>query len=80
LLDEIERREQVMTEAIGARHDYRPRMPRPLALNPASRRFQRCPGDGRGSALRQARLGLMKRLERLILQLGDISEIVALGA
>jgi len=28
-------------------------------------------------ALRQARLRLMKRLEQLILQLGDISEIVA---
>jgi glycyl-tRNA synthetase beta chain len=28
-------------------------------------------------ALRQARLGLMKRLERVILQLGDISELVA---
>ena len=27
--------------------------------------------------LRQARLRLMKRLEQLILQLGDISEIVA---
>jgi glycyl-tRNA synthetase beta subunit len=27
--------------------------------------------------LRQARLGLMKRLESLVLQLGDISEIVA---
>jgi len=29
------------------------------------------------AALRNARLGLMKRLESLILQLGDISEIVA---
>ena len=29
------------------------------------------------AAVRQARLGLMKQLEQLILQLGDISEIVA---
>ena len=31
------------------------------------------------AVLRDARLGLMKRLESLILQLGDISEIVRTG-
>jgi len=78
LLDEIERREQVMSDAIGNRHDYRAAYAEAAGFEPAVATFFKdvlvMADDPR---LRQARLRLMKRLERLLLQLGDISEIVA---
>ncbi|HEX5069797.1 MAG TPA: glycine--tRNA ligase subunit beta [Vicinamibacterales bacterium] len=78
LLDEIERRGQVMSEAIAAHHDYRAAYAEAAGFEPAVATFFKdvlvMADDPR---LRQARLRLMKRLERLILQLGDISEIVA---
>lgn len=78
LLEEIERREKVMSDAIGARHDYRAAYAEAAGFEPAVATFFKdvlvMADDPR---LRQARLRLMKRLERLILQLGDISEIVA---
>jgi glycyl-tRNA synthetase beta subunit len=46
------------------------------AVGPSATR-QRVVTVDRAPALRNARLRLMKRLEHLILQLGDISEIVA---
>jgi glycyl-tRNA synthetase beta chain len=78
LLDDIERRERAIADAIGARRDYGTAYTEAAAFEPAVARFFKevlVMADDR--RLREARLGLMKRLERLILQLGDISEIVA---
>lgn len=78
LLDEIERREKVMAEAITSRRDYRAAYTEAAGFEPAVAAFFKdvlvMADDPR---LRQARLQLLRRLERLILQLGDISEIVA---
>jgi glycyl-tRNA synthetase beta chain len=78
LLDEIEKRERAIADAIGGRRDYRAAYTEAAAFEPAIATFFKdvlvMADDPR---LRQARLRLMKRLEHLILQLGDISEIVA---
>jgi len=78
LLEEIEKRERAIADAIGGRRDYRAAYTEAAAFEPAIGTFFKdvlvMADDPR---LRQARLRLMKRLEHLILQLGDISEIVA---
>jgi glycyl-tRNA synthetase beta chain len=78
LLDEIERREQAIADAIGARHDYRAAYTEAAAFEPAvAAFFKDVLVMAEDPKVREARLRLMKRLERVILQLGDISEIVA---
>jgi len=78
LLDEIEHRERAMVEAIETRRDYHAAYTEAAGFEPAVARFFKdvlvMADDPR---VRAARLGLMTRLEHLILQLGDISEIVA---
>lgn len=78
LLDEIDRREAVIRAAVDGGKDYRTAYGEAAAFEPAVARFFNdvfVMSDD--PALRAARLGLMKKLERLILQLGDISELVA---
>ncbi len=78
LLDEVEKRERAIAGAIETRRDYRTAYTEAAAFEPAVAKFFKevlvMADDAR---LREARLRLMKRLERAILQLGDISEIVA---
>jgi len=78
LLDEIDRRQPVIQAAIDGGQDYRAAYAEAAAFEPAVARFFNdvfvMTDD---PALRRARLGLMKKLEHLILQLGDISELVA---
>jgi len=77
LRDELERRQQVIEAAIAA-GDYRKAFAEAAKFGPAVDRFFAdvfvMVDD---QTLRTARLALMKRLEALILRLGDISEIVA---
>ena len=77
LRDELERRQQVLEAAIGA-GDYRRAFAEAAKFGPSVDKFFTdvfvMVDD---QALRAARLALMKRLESLILRLGDISEIVA---
>ncbi|HEY2432359.1 MAG TPA: glycine--tRNA ligase subunit beta [Vicinamibacterales bacterium] len=77
LRDELERRQQVIESSIVA-GDYRRAFAEAAKFGPAVDTFFAdvfvMVDD---PALRTARLGLMKRLEALILRLGDISEIVA---
>jgi len=77
LRDELERRQQVIEAAIGA-GDYRRAFAEAAKFGPSVDKFFTdvfvMVDD---QALRAARLALMKRLESLILRLGDISEIVA---
>ena len=78
LLAEIDKRERIIADAIGSRRDYRAAYTEAAAFEPAVATFFKdvlVMADDR--RLREARLGLLKRLEHLILQLGDISEIVA---
>jgi glycyl-tRNA synthetase beta chain len=77
LLRELEQRQQAIASAVEAR-DFRRGFAEAAKFGPAVDRFftdvfvmVEEPG------LRHARLGLMKRLESVILSLGDISEIVA---
>ena len=74
---ELERRQQVIETAIGA-GDYRRAFAEAAKFGPAVDTFFTdvfvMVDD---ETLRTARLALMKRLESLILRLGDISEIVA---
>jgi len=80
LRDELERRQQVIESAIAA-GDYRRAFGEAAKFGPAVDKFF---ADVfvmvEDPALRAARLALMKRLETLILRLGDISEIVAESA
>jgi glycyl-tRNA synthetase beta chain len=77
LRDELERRQQTIEAAIAA-GDYRRAFAEAAKFGPAVDKFFTdvfvMVDDER---LRSARLALMKRLESLILRLGDISEIVA---
>jgi glycyl-tRNA synthetase beta chain len=77
LRDELERRQQVVDAAIAA-GDYRRAFAEAAKFGPSVDRFFTdvfvMVDDQK---LRTARLALMKRLESLILRLGDISEIVA---
>ena len=77
LRDELERRQQVIEAAVAAR-DYRKAFAEAAKFGPSVDKFFTdvfvMVDD---QTLRTARLALMKRLEGLILRLGDISEIVA---
>ena len=77
LLSELEQRQQTIAGAIAA-GDYRRGFAEAAKFGPAVDRFFTdvfvMVDD---AALKTARLSLMKRLESLILTLGDISEIVA---
>ena len=78
LLDEIERREQSITGAARAGQQFKAAYADAAAFQPAvARFFTEVFVMAEDAALRDARLRLMKRLEGLILELGDISEIVA---
>jgi glycyl-tRNA synthetase beta subunit len=78
LLDEIERREPVVARAASQGREFSAAYAEAAAFEPAvARFFAEVFVMTDEQALRQARLGLMKRLETLILRLGDISEIVA---
>jgi glycyl-tRNA synthetase beta chain len=78
LLAEIEQREPVIAGVAATGKGYREAYLEASKFEPAVARFFKevfvMTDDAR---LRAARLRLMKRLEQLILQLGDISEIVS---
>ena len=77
LLKELESRQQIIAAAVGS-GDYRKGFAEAAKFGPAVDKFFTdvfvMVDD---AALKTARLSLMKRLEALILTLGDISEIVA---
>jgi glycyl-tRNA synthetase beta chain len=78
LLDEIERRRTVIDDAVREGRHFRAAYGEAAAFEPAIAKFFNdvfVMADD--PALRRARLGVLKHLEHLILQLGDISEIVA---
>ena len=78
LLDEIERREGPIQAAATGGGTFRAAYAEAAAFEPAvARFFTEVFVMADDAVLRDARLRLMRRLERLILQLGDISEIVA---
>jgi glycyl-tRNA synthetase beta chain len=81
LLDEIERREPAIHNAAEAGRDFKTAYAEAAAFEPAvAKFFTEVFVMAEDARLRDARLRLMKRLETLILQLGDISEIVAVEA
>jgi glycyl-tRNA synthetase beta chain len=78
LLAEIDRRRPVITRAVETGQGYREAYAEASQFEPAVARFFNdvfVMSDD--PALKAARLQLLKELEQLILQLGDISEIVA---
>jgi glycyl-tRNA synthetase beta chain len=78
LLAEIDKRAPVIDQAVATGAGYREAYQEAAQFAPAvAQFFTDVFVMAEDPALRQARLQLMKRLERLILQLGDISEIVA---
>jgi glycyl-tRNA synthetase beta chain len=78
LFDEIERRAKSIEEAGATGRNFKAAYADAAAVQPAvATFFTEVFVMADDAALRNARLGLMKRLESLILQLGDISEIVA---
>ena len=78
LFDEIERRRVVIGRSVSEGRDFRGAYAEAAQVQPAvDRFFAEVFVMVDDAPLRQARLRLMKRLEQLILQLGDISEIVA---
>jgi glycyl-tRNA synthetase beta chain len=78
LLDELERRQPVIERAIREARDFKQAYGEASKFEPAvARFFNEVFVMTDDAPLRTARLRLMKRLEQLILQLGDISEIVA---
>ncbi len=78
LLAEIEKRQAVIEQAVASGSGYKEAYQEAAKFEPAvAKFFTDVFVMAEDPALRQARLRLMKRLERLILQLGDISEIVA---
>src|SRR6185503_6694932 len=81
LLDEIERREPVIQAAGRGGKDFKAAYAEAAAFEPAvARFFTEVFVMAEDAKLRDARLRLMKRLETLILQLGDISEIVTVDS
>jgi len=77
LLAELDKRSAVITNAVATGRGYREAYMEASKFEPAVAQFFTdvfVMADD--LTLRQARLRLMKRLEQLILQLGDISEIV----
>ena len=78
LLAELDRRAPVIDKAVETGQGYREAYAEAAEFEPAvARFFNEVFVMTDDVTLKQARLGLMKRLEQLILQLGDISEIVA---
>ena len=78
LLAEIEQRAPVIDRAVATGGGYREAYQEAAKFEPAvAKFFTDVFVMAEDPVLRQARLQLMKRLERLILQLRDISEIVA---
>jgi glycyl-tRNA synthetase beta chain len=78
LAEDIERRQAAIDAAVSGGRDYRAAYAEAAAFEPAVARFFNDVFVMTDDApLRKARLQLMRRLETLILQLGDISEIVA---
>ena len=78
LLAEIDNRQAVIAHAVATGSGYKEAYQEAAKFEPAvAKFFTDVFVMAEDPALRQARLQLMKRLERLILQLGDISEIVA---
>lgn len=78
LLAELDSRQTTIGRAVQAGAGYREAYQEAARCEPAvARFFTDVFVMAEDPAVRQARLWLMKRLERLILQLGDISEIVA---
>jgi glycyl-tRNA synthetase beta chain len=78
LLDEIERRGPAIDRAVAAGSGYQAAYTEAAGFEPAvARFFKEIFVMADEPALREARLQLMKKLETLILQLGDISEIVS---
>lgn len=78
LLAEIDKRQAVIEQAVATGSGYKEAYQEAAKFEPAvAKFFTDVFVMAEDPALRQARLQLMKRLERLILQLGDISEIVA---
>jgi len=78
LLDELERRQPLIERAIQDSRDFKQAYSEASKFEPAvARFFNEVFVMTDDAQLRTARLRLMKRLEQLILQLGDISEIVA---
>lgn len=77
LLAELDRRSAVITQAVATGRGYREAYMEASKFEPAvAQFFTDVFVMAEDLTLRQARLRLMKRLEQLILQLGDISEIV----
>ena len=75
---EIDKRQAVIEQAVATGSGYKEAYQEAAKFEPAvAKFFTDVFVMAEDPALRQARLRLMKRLERLILQLGDISEIVA---
>jgi glycyl-tRNA synthetase beta chain len=78
LLDEIGRRAVAIDHAVQTGQGFREAYSEAAQVQPAvDRFFTEVFVMVEDAPLREARLRLMKRLEQLILQLGDISEIVA---
>ena len=78
LLDELERRQPLIEQAIRESRDFKQAYSEASKFEPAvARFFNEVFVMTDDAQLRAARLRLMKKLEQLILQLGDISEIVA---
>ncbi len=78
LFDEIERRQPVIDRAVAEGRGFDAAYESAAGFEPVvARFFDEVFVMSDDLALREARLRLMKRLERVILQLGDISEIVA---
>jgi glycyl-tRNA synthetase beta chain len=78
LFDEIERRQPVIDRAVAEGRGFEAAYEAAAGFEPVvARFFDDVFVMSDDLALREARLRLMKRLERVILQLGDISEIVA---
>jgi glycyl-tRNA synthetase beta chain len=77
LMAEIDRRAPVIEQVLNAGENYRTAFAEAAKFGPAvDRFFAEVFVMVEDTALRNARLRLMKRLERLILRLADISEIV----
>jgi glycyl-tRNA synthetase beta chain len=77
LVEEIDNRQPVIDTAVESGHGYREAFAEASRFAPTvAKFFDDVLVMAEDARLREARLGLMKRLEGLILQLADISEIV----
>ena len=77
LVEELERRHPVIEDAVEAGTDYRAAFAEAAGFGPAvDRFFNEVLVMVEEPLLRRRRLGLLKRLERLVLKLADVSEIV----